>query len=67
MEAWLPTEAQGLPEDKRHVALLALAALEGAVEGAAGVSERQVVQTPVHVAGVAVVRLGRQDERESER
>lgn len=46
-----------LPEHKRDVALLTLAALHGAVQRHAGVSEGKVVQPPVHVVGVAFVAL----------
>lgn len=45
------------PEDKRHVALLALPALHGAVQRHAGFAEGEVVQPPVHVVGVAFIAL----------
>lgn len=45
------------PKDKRHVALLALAALHGAVQRHAGVAEGKVVQAAVHVVRVAFIAL----------
>lgn len=45
------------PEHKWHVALLALAALHGAIQRHTGVSEREVVQPAVHVVCVAFVAL----------
>lgn len=41
-----------LPEQEGDIAVLALSALHGAVQGQAGVSEGQVVQLAVHVVGV---------------
>lgn len=46
-----------LPEQEGDVAVLALAALHGAIEGEAGVSVREVVQLAVHVAAVALEAL----------
>lgn len=46
-----------VPEQERHVALLALSALHGAVQRHTGVSERKVVQLAVHVVCVAFKAL----------
>lgn len=48
------------PEDKRHIAVLTLAALHGAVQRDAGVAEGKMVQFSVHVVCVALVALRRQ-------
>lgn len=52
-----------VPKDKRDVALLALAALQGAVQRHTGVSKRQVVQSAIHVAGVTVIRLEEEERK----
>lgn len=46
-----------LPEQEGDIAVLALAALHGAVEGKAGVSVGKVVQLAIHVAAVALEAL----------
>lgn len=56
-----------LPENKRHVALLALAALHRAVQGHTGVSEGKVVQSAVHVVCVAFVALKREKQGKVQR
>lgn len=54
-----------LPEQEGDVAVLALSALHGAVQGQAGVSEGQVVQLAVHVVGVALEALEATERRQS--
>lgn len=51
-----------VPEDKRYVALLALAALHGAVQRHTGVSKGKMIQPSVHVVCVAFVALQRRGE-----
>lgn len=50
-------EATSSPKDEWHVALLALAALHGAIQRHAGVTKREVVQPAVHVVCVAFIAL----------
>lgn len=56
-----------LPEQEGDVAVLALSALHGAVQGQAGVSEGQVVQLAVHVVGVALEALEATETPERQR
>lgn len=56
-----------LPEQEGDVAVLALSALHGAVQGQAGVSEGQVVQLAVHVVGVALEALEATETTERQR
>lgn len=52
-----------LPEEEGDVAVLALPALHGAVQGQAGVPEGEVVQLAVHVVGVALEALEAAERR----
>lgn len=45
------------PQEEGHVALLALPALHGAVQGGAGVSEGEVVELAVRVGAAALISL----------
>lgn len=57
----LPTaggrELLASPQEEGHVALLALPALHGAVQGGAGVSEGEVVELAVRARAAALIRL----------
>lgn len=53
----LGRELLASPQEEGHVALLALPALHGAVQGGAGVSKGKVVELAVRVGGAAFISL----------